>query len=480
MLIRLRKQLFAAIRPTSTRIQCVGVRAALLSTKRITLPEFAVFHGSAERATSEDDGVRAHPAVLDSEGSYSHGRLLKDTSTFADVHLRDINPNDRIAFLTPRTYLHPLIQFSIWQKSAIPVPLCTSHKSPDLLHVINDCTPRIVFYAPQFTSIIETVRASKTTVEKWIQVTDVDFGHADERVEVEWRKMDKGNGGLIIYTSGTTGKPKGQVLSLLKAWEWTRKDKIQLLLPLHHVHGLINVLTCGIAAGATVEMVPGKFDPEAVWNRWMEKRRDLTLFMAVPTIYAKLARYFKESLTETEKEKATAACSQFRLMVSGSSALPDPLSQQWTSISNHTLLERYGMTEIGMALGNPLYGSRIAGTVGKPFPGMQCKIVNEDGKEVEKGGVGELLVKGPQVLRSEYWGRPDATRESFTEDGCLILGRASIDIIKSGGHKISALDVERHLLSHPSVRDVCVVGIPDDEWGERVAAVVVMDGDVEG
>ncbi|KAJ7380360.1 Acyl-CoA synthetase member 3, mitochondrial [Desmophyllum pertusum] len=189
-------------------------------------------------------------------------------------------------------------------------------------------------------------------------------------------------------------------------------------------------------------------------------------------------------------------------MVSGSAALPEPVMRRWQEITGHTLLERYGMTEIGMALSNPLHGPRLPGCVGTPLPGTEVRIVsqNMDGKSELKGmnmassvclgkegQEGELQVRGTSVFKC-YWNKPEATAETFTEDGWLktgdtaaykdgvyrILGRTSVDIIKSGGYKISALEVERHLLSHDDITDCAVLGKPDPVWGERVAAILTL------
>nr|KAJ3411490.1 hypothetical protein HK105_002623 [Polyrhizophydium stewartii] len=222
----------------------------------------------------------------------------------------------------------------------------------------------------------------------------------------------------------------------------------------------------------------------------MEPQRDLSLFMAVPTIYAKLAAHY-DTMSPEDKQRATEACSQFRLMVSGSSALPQVVAEKWRAISGHELLERYGMTEVGMALGNPIDGPRVLGEVGVPFSGVEARIVNPDtGADLtaSPNEPGHLQIRGPQVF-DRYWGREEATREAFSEPGhwfltgdvacCTergtfkILGRASVDIIKVGGYKISALDIEREILDHPDVAEVAVVGIPSTEWGERIGAIVV-------
>jgi malonyl-CoA/methylmalonyl-CoA synthetase len=185
----------------------------------------------------------------------------------------------------------------------------------------------------------------------------------------------------------------------------------------------------------------------------------------------------------------SAACGQMRLMVSGSAALPVQTLERWRAISGHTLLERYGMTEIGMALSNPLRGERRPGFVGVPLPGVHVRLVDEEGREMEPGTPGEIEVRGATVFR-EYWHRPEATAAAFhdgwfrtgdvavVEDGYYrILGRRSVDIIKTGGFKVSALEIEEVLRSHPAIAECAVVGVQDADWGERIcAAVELRDG----
>lgn len=301
---------------------------------------------------------------------------------------------------------------------------------------------------------------------------------------------------MILYTSGTTGKPKGvvtthrnlgaQIRSLVEAWGWSEEDRILLSLPLHHLHGILNVVCCALWTGAMCEMLP-KFDAARVWSRLASG--ELTIYMGVPTIYHRLIEAWDATGDIEEKARLRAGCRQMRLMVSGSAALPVPVLERWQEISGHTLLERYGMTEIGMALSNPLAGERRPGSVGSPLPGVEVRLVDEQGREVEDGQAGQIQVRGDTVFL-EYWNRPDATRDAFTGDGWFhtgdeavreegsyrILGRSSIDIIKSGAEKVSALEVEEVLLRHAAVGEAAVVGIPDPEWGQRVVAVVVPVG----
>jgi len=298
---------------------------------------------------------------------------------------------------------------------------------------------------------------------------------------------------MILYTSGTTGKAKGvvsthlniqaQVKSLVEAWGWTSEDYILHVLPLHHVHGIINVLTCALWAGARCEILP-RFDPLETWQKFVE--RDLTLFMAVPTIYVKLIAAW-EGATKQEQELMGKACKKFRLMVSGSAALPVSVLAEWKAITGHTILERYGMTEIGMALSNPLYGERAPGSVGTALPQVEVRLVDDGDNPVGPGVSGEIQVKGPSVFL-EYWQRPEETRASFhqgwfstgdvaiVEKGIYrILGRKSTDIIKTGGYKVSALEIEEVLRSHPAIKECAVVGIEDPEWGERVGAALILE-----
>src|SRR6185436_11151629 len=181
-----------------------------------------------------------------------------------------------------------------------------------------------------------------------------------------------------------------------------------LTLPLHHVHGIVNVLGCALAAGAAC-VVHSSFDPVRVWESFARDR--LTLFMAVPTQYFRLIQAWEQAGAEQRAAWASAARG-LRLMVSGSAALPESVLARWREITGHLLLERYGMTETGMILSNPLDGERIAGTVGSPLPGVEVRMVDDGEETVEGDGEGELQVRGPAVFE-EYWRRPEATAAAF-------------------------------------------------------------------
>jgi malonyl-CoA/methylmalonyl-CoA synthetase len=252
---------------------------------------------------------------------------------------------------------------------------------------------------------------------------------------------------------------------------------------MHHIHGIINVTCCALWAGATIEPFV-KFDQPAILDR--VKAEAYTLFMAVPTIYVKLIQAL-EAATPAERAAVVAGFQRMRLMVSGSAALPASVHEQWTALTGQKLLERYGMTEIGMAISNPLRGERRPGAVGQALPGVEIRLKAENGDVITAEDTpGEIQVRGANVF-TEYWGKPAATAESFEAGGWYrtgdmavletgyyrIMGRLSVDIIKSGGYKLSALEIEAALLEHPDIAEVAVLGMLDDTWGEAVSAAVV-------
>ncbi len=296
---------------------------------------------------------------------------------------------------------------------------------------------------------------------------------------------------IMLYTSGTTGRPKGVRLShgavaatvgaLETAWRWRPDDRLLHVLPLHHTHGLVVAALGALWAGAEARFAP--FEAAASWDALA----DATVFMAVPTIYAKLVETFRAA-PDDRRARWAAAAARLRLFTSGSAALPAALLEEVRAATRQTILERYGMTEIGMALSNPYDGPRVPGAVGTPLPGVEVDLVGDDGAPVAAGEPGELRVRSTQMFAG-YHGDPAATAASFDAEGRFrtgdtgvrdgagvvrLLGRTSVDIIKSGGYKISALEIEAALLDHPAVAEIAVVGEPDETWGERVAACVVV------
>lgn len=438
--------------------------------------------------------ARAHgnrPAISDSDGTYSYSSLLDASARVATALLdrRADLEEARVTFLVPPGFGYVSVQWGIWRAGGIAVPLATSHPPAEWEYVIGDADPDAVVTDASFANRLRPIAAR----------LGVPFFRADQLPHVTPQTLPpvgSARRAMMVYTSGTTGRPKGvvtthanieaQVTSLVEAWRWSAGDRILLALPLHHVHGIINVLTCALWAGAVCDTLP-RFDAADAWHRIA--RGDLTLFMAVPTMYRRLIAAW-ETASPEERRAMTAGARRMRLMVSGSAALPAAVMERWRAITGHVLLERYGMTEIGMALSNPLEGERQPGYVGTPLPGVSVRLVDEAGDTLELDGTpGEIEVSGPAVFH-EYWRRPAETEDAFhhgwfrtgdvavRERGAYrILGRSSVDIIKTGGYKVSALEIEDLLRTHPAVAECAVVGVPDPEWGERICAAVELAAD---
>ncbi|XP_033847813.1 malonate--CoA ligase ACSF3, mitochondrial [Periophthalmus magnuspinnatus] len=467
------------------------------------------------RAASYEDKT----AITDDSGAHSYKQLYS-SSLWLAARIRaalgcgtgDVG-GKRISFLCGNDASYTVAQWAAWISGGTAVPLYRKHPPSELEYIICDSQSSLLVAGHSFADKLEPL-AQKLGLPCLALPPTSNLNSLDEVDTHEKSTIDDWNerSAMIIYTSGTTGRPKGvlhthrsiqaMVQCLVSEWAWSKDDVILHTLPLHHVHGIVNKLLCPLSVGATCVMLP-EFEPQKVWERLLSSKAPrVNVFMAVPTIYSKLIQYYDQHFTQSHvRDFVKAVCKErIRLMVCGSAALPLPTLRRWEEITGHTLLERYGMTEIGMALSNPLKGPRIPGAVGLPLPGVEVRIAmnNSVSTTIAEGNhretqvrpgleakEGELLVRGASVFR-EYWNKPQETGESFTADGWFktgdtavykdgvywIMGRTSVDIIKSGGYKISALEVERHLLAHPDILDVAVVGAPDAVWGQKVTAVV--------
>jgi malonyl-CoA/methylmalonyl-CoA synthetase len=427
-------------------------------------------------------GFTDRVAIVDAVGEHTYAELLEASGRVAAGLLqgRDDLGEARVCFHIPPGFAYVAVQWGIWRAGGIAVPLALSHPRPELEYTIGDADPEVIIAQGAGEGACREIATQRGTR----------FMDASELV-ISWPptvlpRVPESRAAMMVYTSGTTGRPRGvitthaniaaQVTALVDAWGWTADDRILLVLPLHHVHGIINVVACALWSGATCEM-HSAFDGAATWNAITSGR--LTLFMAVPTIYRRLIAAYDEAPAARQKQMRDGA-RKLRLMVSGSAALPVQTLERWREITGHTLLERYGMTEIGMALSNPLTGERRPGFVGAPLPGVEVRRVDDKAAPVADDVPGEVEVRGANVFR-EYWRKPDATRDAFrdgwfrTGDTAVVdngsyrlLGRSSVDILKTGGYKVSALEIEEVLREHPAIAECAVVGVADEEWGQRV------------
>lgn len=432
-------------------------------------------------------------AIWTSDGGHSYRELLDRSAAVAGILLGDDNDlaEARVACLIPAGFDYVTTQWGIWRGGGIFVPLSLSATVPELEYTLTDSQANCLVAARDQAEKVQEI--CERLGLRLLIAENVTANEAKSSAK-PLPAIDPQRRAMILYTSGTTSRPKGvvtthanieaQITSLVKAWEWQPDDRIPLFLPMHHIHGIINVVSCAMWTGATVEPF-AKFDLPPILDRiaagaW-------SLFMAVPTIYVRLIQTL-QAMPEDVCAKIVAGFAGMRLMVSGSAALPASVHETWESLTGQRLLERYGMTEIGMGLSNLYRGERRPGAVGRPLPSVEIRLKAESGELIEsEDEPGEIQVRGPGVFL-EYWNRPDVTEDSFddgwfrtgdvavVENGYFrIMGRQSIDIIKSGGYKLSALEIEAALLDHPSIRECAVVGVPDETWGEAVSAAVVLE-----
>ncbi|MFI6149270.1 AMP-binding protein [Streptomyces sp. NPDC051109] len=308
------------------------------------------------------------------------------------------------------------------------------------------------------------------------EVVEVDFAR---RSDWTGRAAAPEDPALVLYTSGTTGAPKGVVLTgaalaadldaLAGAWQWSAEDTLVHGLPLFHVHGLVLGVLGALRTGSRL-VHTGRPTPQAYADSGG------SLYFGVPTVWSRIAA----------DPEAAGALSGARLLVSGSAALPAPVFRDLERLTGLRPVERYGMTETLITVSGRAGGEVRPGTVGTPLPGIRTRIAAEPG-----AGIGELQLTGP-TLFAGYLGRPEATAAAYTEDGWFrtgdiaavdeadgvhrIVGRASIDMIKTGGYRVGAGEIENALLDHPAVSEAAVVGVPDADLGQRIVAFVVAQG----
>lgn len=362
------------------------------------------------------------------------------------------------------------------------IPLNPKLGSSELAHIYADSAPTLAFCAeghetPQGGPRVASVRAAYVPDAASLPAIAVDDTPA-----------------LILYTSGTTGPPKGVVLTrrnvaanldaLAEAWEWTEHDTVVHSLPLIHAHGLVLGLFGSLRVGGALHYVP-RFTPEGIADALVDLRHERTMLFAVPTMFHRVAEAAEHDA------KLCEALRRPRLLVSGSAGLPVREHERIQALTGRGVHERYGLTETLINCGVPSSQAPMPGYVGPPLPGVELKLVDEQRQEIDARDdetIGEVAIRSAAVFAG-YLNRDDATAAVLDDDGWFytgdlatrtaegairILGRRSTDLIKTGGYRVGAGEIEACLLEHPSVREVAVVGVPDDDLGQRVAAFVVL------
>jgi malonyl-CoA/methylmalonyl-CoA synthetase len=402
-----------------------------------------------------------------------------------------VEPGDRVALQLPKSLEFICLHLANLYLGAITLPLNPAYPADETLYFLQDSGARALFAAKSAAPRLKPLLPKLPGLKDCVLLDPSDPDHfeallpqAPEGV-LRPNRSDPGTISLILYTSGTHGRPKGaQIMqsnltanleALHEYWGWQSGDVLLHVLPIFHVHGLSVALHGALNAGATT-LLMREFDARKTLETLVGRR--CTVFMGVPTIHRRLL---------AASGAASYDLSHMRLLTSGSDRLPDEVFTGFQETFGHTLLERYGMTETGMNLSNPLNGERRIGSVGFPLPRVEARVVDpETGESLPDGQVGEVQIRGPHVFKG-YWQQPEKTEASFTRDGWFRTGDLGLrqpdgyftlkgrskDLIITGGFNVYPPEVERVLADHPAVAANAVIGCPDLEWGERVVAVVV-------
>ncbi len=410
------------------------------------------------------------PAVTVGDRTLTYGDLLGAAGAVAE----QLGGVRRAAFWAETTLEAMVAAVAAVESGIELVPLNPKLGSSELTHILGDSDPEAILGGPGDGPVAAIPRVA---------------------VDIEARGIlpepppDPESVALVIYTSGTTGRPKGVLLprralatnldALADAWAWDGSDRLVHGLPIFHVHGLVLGLFGPLRRGGRVRHL-GRFSPEGVAGALAAGD---TMLFGVPTMYHRLA-------DAAERDPGVAgALRRARLLVSGSAALPAKTFRRIEAVTGQRIVERYGLTETIMNTAVRADGERRPGEVGLPVPGVDVRIVADDGTDAPWDGetIGEVVVRGPNLFLG-YLNRPDATAEVMRDgwfhtgdlatrapDGYVrVVGRRSTDLIKTGGYKVGAGEVETALLEHPAVSEAAVAGTPDDDLGERIAAWVVL------
>ena len=395
----------------------------------------------------------------------------------ACLRARGVAPGDRVAFFLQNRPEVIDLWLAAVKSGIILVPVNVLYRERELRHILNDSAPTAVVTSRDLAGFIPA------GVQVWDVVElarEAEQASADRRAAV----CEADTPLALIYTSGTTGASKGAVLThgnfqsngeaLARDWRFTRTDRLLCTLPLFHVHGLANAIHCWLLSGCHLRLTE-RFDHHHA-AAWFEDYQP-TVFFGVPAMFIRLL--------ELPAAQAKAIGARLRLAVSGSAPLPAEVHEKFRLLYGSVILERYGMTETLMNIGNPYDGERRPGTVGLPMPHVEVNILDESGAPVAEGASGELWVRGPNVC-SGYWRRPEASAAAWKDgwfrtgdigvraaDGYITLQGRRSDLIISGGFNIYPREIEELILEHPGVREAAVVGQSDPVRGEVPVAYVV-------
>ena len=399
-----------------------------------------------------------------------------------------VKPGDRVAVQVDKSPTAVLLYLACLQMGGVYLPLNTSYTQAEIGYFINDAEPQLFVHRPDFKPefIYDNVHMKLATLDA--NGTGSLTYHLDKIEPLSVVKnVSADDLASILYTSGTTGRSKGAMLShgnlssncqaLIDCWQFGEQDVLIHALPIFHIHGLF--VACNMILASTASMV---FLTSFKAQEVLEYLPQATVLMGVPTFYTRLLK---------DPNLGNDSCQHMRLFVSGSAPLSVGAHEQFKQRTGQTILERYGMTETGMICSNPYDGERKAGTVGLPLAGVEIRIVDRvTATKLAHGEVGIIEVRGPNVFKG-YWRMPEKTAEEFRNDGFFVtgdLGRIDEDgylqivgrdkdLVISGGYNIYPKEVESQIDVLPGVIESAVIGLPHEDFGEAVTAVVVLAPD---
>ena len=397
----------------------------------------------------------------------------------------DLSPGDRVAVQAEKNIIQLALYVATIKAGGVYLPLNTGYTLNELEYFFDDAKPKVIVVDDKIQSKIDSIASTSSASILTLNLDE--SGFLTERIKnysTKFHAIARSENDLaaILYTSGTTGKSKGAMLShrnlvsnsevLRDVWKFSENDVLLHMLPIYHTHGLF--VACNLLAivGGSIIFLE-KFDVKKALF-WM---KDATSMMGVPTFYTRLL---------ASDELNTDATQHIRLFISGSAPLLSETHIEFERRTGKKILERYGMTETNMNTSNPYDGERKAGTVGIPLPGVEIRVVNEEGHLVEHGKIGTIELKGENVF-SGYWGMKEKTKEAFKkdgffitgdlaqrdEDGYLIIVGRDKDMIISGGLNVYPKEIEDAINEMPNILESAVVGIQHHDFGEAVIAVVV-------
>ncbi len=400
---------------------------------------------------------------------------------------KGLEPGDRVGLMLPNVPYFPSIYYGILRAGGVVVPMNVLLKEREVAYYLGDSGAKLLFAWGGFAEAAEAGAADAGA--EAILVNPGEFeplvgSYSDEHDDLDRAADDTA---VILYTSGTTGQPKGAELTHANLHrncsmtsttlgEFTHEDVLLGALPLFHSFGQTCTMNSAVANGATVTMLP-RFDPDKALE--IIERDGVTVFQGVPTMYNAI-------LHAGSADEADA--STLRLCMSGGAAIPVELIRGFEEKFGCMILEGYGLSETSpVASFNHPDKERKPGSIGTPIDGVEMQIWDDEGNEVPQGEVGEIVIRGHNVMKS-YWGRPDATGDAISQDGWFRTGDVARvdedgyffivdrkkDLIIRGGYNVYPREVEEVLYEHPAIQEAAVIGVPHDALGEEVGAAVVL------